>query len=79
MKYYSRASSYCVAHEDESCVVHTIELTCSAWKLTLVSHMSSVQVIRQKYKNTRVFPYASVNLDMSGTIVYTWFNKSLSL
>ena len=39
-KYYSRASYNCAAHEDGSCVVHEIELTCSTQKLTLVSRVT---------------------------------------
>ena len=67
-KYYLRASYNCAAHEDGSRVEHEIELACSTQKLTLVSHTSSDRVTRQKYKNTRVLPHTSVNLDVSGTI-----------
>ena len=70
MKYYSCASYNCAAHEDGSHVAHEIELACSTRKLTLESHASSVQVTRQKYKNTRVLSHASVNLDMSGTVPF---------
>ena len=67
-KYYSRASYNCAAHEDGSRVAQEIELACSTRKLTLVSHASSVQVTRQKYKNTCVLLHAIVNLDVSCTV-----------
>ena len=50
------------------CSTQLIELACSTQKITLVSHVSSVRVTRQKYKNTRVLPHASVNLEMSCTV-----------
>ena len=65
-----RASYNRAAHEDGSHAAHEIELTCSTQKIILVSHASSVRVTRQKYKNTRVLPHASVNLEMSCTIVF---------
>ena len=69
-KYYPRASYNCAAHKDGSRVAHKIELACSTQKLTLVWHASSVLVTQQKYKNTRVLPHASVNLDVSYTVYY---------
>ena len=68
MKYYSRASYNCAAHEGGSRVVHKIELVFSTRKLTLMSHASLVQVTQQKYKNTCVLPHTSVNLDVSRTV-----------
>ena len=35
-------------------------------------HASSDRVTRQKYKNTRVLPHTSVNLEMSCTVAYNW-------
>ena len=67
-KYYSHASYNRAAHKDGSRAAHEIELASSTRKITLVSHASSVQVTRQKYKNTRVLPHESVNLEMSCTI-----------
>ena len=67
-KYYSHASYNPAAHKDESRAAHKIELACSTRKLTLVSHVSSDRVTQQKYKNTRVLPHASVNLDVSSTV-----------
>ena len=68
MKYYSRASYNRAAHKDGPRAAHEIELACSTQKITLVSHASSVRVTRQKYKNTRVLPHVSVNLEMSCTV-----------
>ena len=70
-KYYSNSSYNRAAHKDGSHVAHEIELACSTQKITLVSHASSVRVTRQKYKNTCVLPHASVNLEMSCTVVIT--------
>ena len=78
MKYYLRASYNCAAHEDGSCVAHKIELACSTQKLILVSHASSVRVTRQKYKNTRMLPHASVNLDVSCTVCCSVVTRGLS-
>ena len=44
MKYYSRASYNCAAHEDGSRAAHEMELASSTRKKTLVSHTSSVRV-----------------------------------
>ena len=68
-KYYSSASYNRAAHEDGSCAAHEIELMCSIRKITLMSHASSVRVTRPKYKNTRVLLHASVNLEMSCTVI----------
>ena len=69
MKYYSRASYNRAAHEDGSRAVHEMELVRSTQNITLVSHACLVQVTRQKYKNTCVLPHASVNLEMSCTVI----------
>ena len=67
-KYHSRASYNRAAHEDGSHAAHEIELACSTRKITLMSHVSLVRVTWQKYKNTRVLPHTSVNLEMSCTV-----------
>ena len=68
MKYYSCASYNRAAHEDRSHAAHKTELACSTREIILVSHASLVRVTRQKYKNTRVLPHTSVNLEMSCTV-----------
>ena len=78
-KYYSCPSYNRAAHEDGSRAVHEIKLACSTQKITFVSHASLVRVTQQKYKNTRVLPHASVNLEMSCTVIINNFASTVHM
>ena len=67
-KFDSHASNYRAAHE--------MWLTCSTQSLTHVSHVSFDSVTRQKFRTHVCLVHASINLDMSCTVLnnYSGYN-----